>query len=140
MAEQQTIECPHCGKPNRPQQTFCGYCSKELHPKTENLPACQPNPMPISPEKKVKPTKQTAKQIIESLQQDTKQLRVDLTELQGRYITLENAYLSEHRGLTPRTSKILTWVAVICTLALIVALYFFFRSQSNLPPEISNLL
>jgi len=151
MTKYPLIACPHCGNANKPQQTYCGYCSNKLYPApAEQVPqtpevSWQSDPMQIAPERKSKASKQTAKQIIEQQQQDIKQLRVDLTELQGRYIVLETAYLRKHRNLVPqennpKTGRILTWIAVLCSIALIIVLYFFFKSQGGLPPEITNLL
>jgi hypothetical protein len=71
-------------------------------------------------------------QTIEQQGQLIEELRTDLTELQDRYITLENNYYARQRD--PKGSNgTLTLVAVLCGIALLVVLYLFVKSQGGLP-------
>jgi hypothetical protein len=92
--------------------------------------------MAIKPEN-VQP-KPTTEQIVSQQQTTIERLREDLTELQDRYIALENAYLAEHKPPSPASQHILSVIAALCGIALIVILFLWFKSQDGLP-NISTL-
>jgi hypothetical protein len=93
----------------------------------------EPPPPPTSPTS----SKLSTQQIIKEQSRLIEQLRADLTELQERYIALENAYITEH-GIQRGSNQISTWIAIFCGIALVVILLLWVKSQGGLP-DFSNL-
>jgi hypothetical protein len=76
-------------------------------------------------------------QIIEQQSRLIEELRTDLTELQQRYIVVENDYCARQRD-SKGSNGTLTLIAVLCGIALLVVICLFVRSQGGLP-DFSNL-